>query len=209
MTEKAPKNNPAAGSSMQKLIRRPLVALLVVAVLLIVNQVVGGSPPAPSGSVSAGSAAPKPPRVPAKAGDAIVLNDEDIASVEDAVILTRDGVHHLKEGNEELARKLFTAATERAEMNLYTKFAGEPWAEAVVAEQMGELDAAETIWRKGIEQDPLFAYTFLVRFSIHPKRQELLDATKAHVLDVVERALSLIHISEPRDLSTSRMPSSA
>lgn len=186
--EKTPKSNPAAGSSFRKLVRRPLVALLVVAVLLIVNQVVGGSPPAPSGSASAGSAEPKPPRVPAKAGDAIVLSEDDIASIEDAVVLQRDGRYHLEKGDKELAKKCFVAATQRAEMNLYTSFAGEPWAEAVVAEQMGELDEAEKIWRKGIEQDPLFAYTFLVRFSQHPKRKELLEATKAHVLDVVARA---------------------
>ena len=43
-----------------------------------------------------------------------------------------------------------------------------------------------------------------------PFQREIMDAIgDVHIRKVVAMMLSLIHISEPRDLSTSRMPSSA
>lgn len=182
------------GSSIKKLGRRPLIAVLVVTVLLIVSRVLGqGAPSAkPSAKPSASAAVSAQARTPAPSPtdpDApIVRSEEDIAAVEDPMLLDEAGRHWLKEGKADLARKCFVASVKKHELNLYKGHAGKPWGDALVHERMGELDEAEAKWRKGFEVDVLHAYQELAHFSEHPKRKDLLEAANAHLDDVVTRA---------------------
>ncbi len=176
---------------MRTLARRPLIAVLVVVVLLIVGRVTGQAPSAsPSGSAAASaSAPPRTPQVPLSEPDAAVVRTEaDIASVEDPLLLEDAGRHHLKAGDAELARKCFTAAVEKREINLYTNHAGTPYGDALIEEMMGEHDAAEKMWRESFQSDVLYTFHALAHFSQHPKRKALMAEAEAHVRDLVERA---------------------
>jgi len=172
---------------MKRLSRRPVIAMVAVATLLLVGQVLGD--PKPGASAAASASAPIPPTpVRAVAGEPAVGSEQDIARVEDPITLIASGKHWLKHGNAELARKCFTAAIAQHEVNLYGAFATKPWGKALVHELMQEHGEAAELWRGSFDSDVLKAFHALAHFSNHPKRAELLDAAKAHVLDVVARA---------------------
>ena len=188
-------NARARGRSMQKLMRRPLIAVLLVTLLLVAGRLAGQPAPAPSAS---GSAAPPPTpsavstalRAPDDPNEPVIKTEQDVELSDDPVTLRKMGDYWFKKSNTALADKCYARAIKVNEANLYSRLEGQPWADALILEWKGDMDGAEKVWRKSFISDPQYTAYFLVHFSEHTKRQELLDALQKHVRAQVAKAVA-------------------
>ncbi len=162
---------------MRRLARRPTIALLLLTILLFVSRVMGQATPTPP-----------PPDVPERPGDPVIKSAEDIPGVEDPMVLRAMGDHWFENGNVELADKVYAAAIDRNEANLYSRLSGEPWADALVLEWKADFDGAEKLWRKSFASDPQYTAYFLAHFSEHPKRSQLLADIESHVRELASQS---------------------
>lgn len=179
--------------SMRQLMQRPLIAVLLVAVLLIAGRLAGQPAPAASagGSAAPGSATPPTATAliaPDDPNEPVISSAADVEKTDDPITLRKMGAYWFEKGNTELADKCFARAIKVNEANLYSRLEGYPWADALTLEWKGDMAGAEKIWRESFVSDPQYTAYFLVHFSEHPKRQELIDALQTYVRGQVKKA---------------------
>lgn len=188
MNQQAPKRGDVKrGSSLRQLVVRPLMAVFVVSLLMLLNYAFDAQSQAAPSAPSASAPAPRP-IAPEKPDDPVILDEAGIASVQDPITLRRMGDYWYKQGNQKLADLIYAAAIKANEANLYSRLAGEPWADAIVLEWKGEFDAATKIWRGSFRSDPQYTAYFLAHFSEHPERDALLAELQKYVRSLVEQA---------------------
>ncbi len=180
------------GSSLRQLAVRPALAVLLLALLLVISAVMDAAraaPPQPTPSATA--VAPTATAVyvaPEKPEDPVIHNEAEIALVQDPIVLRRMGDYWFKQGDEALADKIYAAAIDANEANLYSRLKGEPWADAMVLEWKGKHAEAKKIWQASFKSDPQYAAYFLAHFSEHPEREALLEELQAYVRGQVRKA---------------------
>lgn len=140
--------------------------------------------------VRADDPAPAPPVATAKPGDdrPVRINSEDDAKdVGDPRALRRAAAFHLAAGHADLARLLYEKATDKDELAVYLSY-GKVVREALVLEQLGDMDGAEKKWRENADRDIFYTIESLRIASIHPKRDALVTELAGRVKQMAERA---------------------
>ncbi len=118
----------------------------------------------------------------------LITSEKDIEGIEDPKTLFVAGEHYLKEGNKKLAKACFKASAALEEVNHYSKFDKTPYAEAYVAEAMGDFEASRAIWEEVSKTDIVGTYATVSRMSLDPKKGEFLKTLKGRIDGIVEEA---------------------
>lgn len=130
------------------------------------------------------------PAVPSSHRGVRIQSVEDAGDIEDPRALTRAARFHLEAGDTELAEALFGMAIDQEEISEYTKSAmRRPYfRRALVAERMGQAEAASAAWREGWTDDPHMTLLMLRMRSQHPEREALVAEGLAHIRSLVAQA---------------------
>lgn len=141
--------------------------------------------------VDAGDPSPvptSPPVAEPAPGRAVRIQSvDDAKDVTDPRALRRAADFHKAAGQADLARSLYEKATDADELAVYLSY-GKIVREALVLEQLGDMDGAEKKWRENADRDIFYTIESLRIASTHPRRDALVDELIGRVKAMAARA---------------------
>lgn len=116
-------------------------------------------------------------------------SSDDLSAIEDPDVLVEIGQRALTLSLPDRAASAFTLSLARDEINNYEKsFPSSIFAQAIMAERLGDFPRARALWAEAFQNDVLKAYFFVAQFSIDPDRDALLTTARQFIEAAVTEA---------------------